>query len=203
MLGTVLYSPGDIRCEEVAEPEILQPTDAILKLAATCICGSDLWPYRGLQPLNGPMHMGHEYCGVVVEVGSAVTTVKPGQFVVGSFCCSDNTCPHCRFGFPSSCENREFMTRAQAPLLRSLMRFGNYEPGSVGQALGGVVRLDDRAGPGSAGEYAWGGAAGTGFWATPGLGLSVTMMTQLMPVTAMPARDMLRPMVYQALASGG
>jgi len=93
--------------------------------------------------------------------------------------------------------------RAQAPLLRSLMRFGNYEPGSVGQALGGVVRLDDRAGPGSAGEYAWGGAAGTGFWATPGLGLSVTMMTQLMPVTAMPARDMLRPMVYQALASGG
>jgi len=118
MLGTVLYSPGDIRCEEVAEPEILQPTDAILKLAATCICGSDLWPYRGLQPLNGPMHMGHEYCGVVVEVGSAVKTVKPGQFVVGSFCCSDNTCPHCRFGFPSSCENREFMTRAQAPLLR-------------------------------------------------------------------------------------
>ncbi len=89
----------------------------------------------------------------------------------------------------------------QAPLLPSLQRFGGYEPGSVGQALGGISRRDDRAGPGSAGEYAWGGAAGTGFWATPGLGLSVTLMTQMMPVTAMPARDLLRPMVYADVAS--
>lgn len=87
----------------------------------------------------------------------------------------------------------------QAPLLPSLMRFGGYGPGSVGQALGGVVRLDDRSGPGSAGEYAWGGAAGTGFWATPGLGLSVTLMTQLMPAAAAPVRDALRPLVYAAL----
>ena len=87
----------------------------------------------------------------------------------------------------------------QAPLLPSLTRFGNYEAGSVAQALGGIVRVDDRAGPGGAGEYAWGGAAGTGFWATPGLGLSVTVMTQLMPVAAMPARDLLRPLVYAAL----
>ncbi|MET0943562.1 MAG: zinc-dependent alcohol dehydrogenase family protein [Mesorhizobium sp.] len=118
MLGTVLYSPGNIRCEEVEEPKILAPTDAIIKLSASCICGSDLWPYRGLQPVNEPAHMGHEYCGVVVEVGSAVKTVKPGQFVVGSFCISDNTCPHCRFGFQSSCEQREFMSGAQAPLAR-------------------------------------------------------------------------------------
>ncbi|HVW57656.1 MAG TPA: zinc-dependent alcohol dehydrogenase family protein [Rhizobiaceae bacterium] len=118
MLGTVLHSPGDIRCEEVEEPKILRPTDAIIKLSASCICGSDLWPYRGLQPVSEPMHMGHEYCGVIVEVGSAVKTVKPGQFVVGSFCLSDNTCPHCRFGFQSSCEQREFMTRAQAPYAR-------------------------------------------------------------------------------------
>ena len=118
MLGTVLYSPGNIRCEEVEEPKILAPTDAIIKLSASCICGSDLWPYRGLQPVNAPAHMGHEYCGVVVEVGSAVKTVKPGQFVVGSFCISDNTCPHCRFGFQSSCEQREFMSGAQAPLAR-------------------------------------------------------------------------------------
>lgn len=102
----------------VAEPTIQKPTDAIIKLFATCICGSDLWPYRGLQPQNGPMHMGHEYCGVVTEVGSAVTTVKPGQFVVGSFCLSDNTCPHCRVGFQSSCEQREFMSGAQAPYAR-------------------------------------------------------------------------------------
>ncbi|MBN9057656.1 zinc-dependent alcohol dehydrogenase family protein [Kaistia sp. MMO-174] len=118
MLGTVLHAPGDIRCEEVEDPQILHPTDAIIKLSASCICGSDLWPYRGLQPMNQPMHMGHEYCGVVVEVGSAVRTVKPGQFVVGSFCLSDNTCPHCRFGFQSSCEQREFMSRAQAPYAR-------------------------------------------------------------------------------------
>lgn len=118
MLATMLYGPGDVRFEDVAEPKILQPTDAIIRLSATCICGSDLWPYRGLNPITAPMAMGHEYCGVVVEVGSAVTTVKPGQFVVGSFCLSDNTCPHCRFGFQSSCEKREFMTGAQAPLAR-------------------------------------------------------------------------------------
>ncbi|MGR9235217.1 threonine dehydrogenase-like Zn-dependent dehydrogenase [Rhizobium leguminosarum] len=118
MLGTVLRSPGEIRCEEVAEPAILYPTDAIIELSASCICGSDLWPYRGLQDVSGPMHMGHEYCGIVVEVGSAVRTVRPGQFVVGSFCISDNTCPHCRFGFPSSCEQREFMSAAQAPYAR-------------------------------------------------------------------------------------
>ena len=118
MLGTVLHGPGNIRCEEVEDPKIQKPTDAIIKLSASCVCGSDLWPYRGLQDMNGPAHMGHEYCGVVVEVGSEVKTVRPGQFVVGSFCISDNTCPHCRFGFPSSCEHREFMSGAQAPYAR-------------------------------------------------------------------------------------
>lgn len=124
MLATVLHAPSDIRCEEVAEPKILKPTDAIIKLAASCVCGSDLWPYRGLQPVNGQQHMGHEYCGVVVEVGSAVKTIRPGQFVVGSFCLSDNTCPHCRFGFQSSCEHREFMSGAQAPYARVAMADG-------------------------------------------------------------------------------
>ncbi|MBR0784132.1 zinc-dependent alcohol dehydrogenase family protein [Bradyrhizobium iriomotense] len=118
MLATLMYGPGDVRCEAVDDPRILKPTDAIIKLSATCICGSDLWPYRGLQPTDGPAHMGHEYCGVVVEVGSEVKTVRPGQFVVGSFCISDNTCPHCRFGFHSSCVQREFMSGAQAPYAR-------------------------------------------------------------------------------------
>lgn len=118
MLGTMLHGPRDVRCEEVSEPTILYPTDAIVRLSATCICGSDLWPYRGLNDITAPMAMGHEYCGIVEEVGSAVRTVRPGQFVVGSFCLSDNTCPHCRFGFQSSCEQREFMTAAQAPLAR-------------------------------------------------------------------------------------
>jgi len=118
MLATVLHAPGDVRFEQVPDPIILKPTDAIIQLSATCICGSDLWPYRGLQKQDGPMHMGHEYCGVVVEVGSEVRTVRPGQFVVGSFCLSDNTCPHCRHGFQSSCEQREFMSGAQAPYAR-------------------------------------------------------------------------------------
>lgn len=118
MLGTVLHGPRDVRCEEVPEPKILKPTDAIIRLSASCICGSDLWPYRGLNEVASPMAMGHEYCGVVTEVGSAVKMVKSGQFVVGSFCLSDNTCPHCRFGFQSSCEQREFMMGAQAPLAR-------------------------------------------------------------------------------------
>ena len=118
MLGTVLYGPGDVRCEDVPEPTIVEPTDAIIRLAATCICGSDLWRLRGPNDVAAPMEMGHEYCGTVVEVGSAVNSVRPGQFVVGSFCLSDNTCPHCRLGFQSYCEQREFMTGAQAPLAR-------------------------------------------------------------------------------------
>jgi len=118
MRGTVLYSPHDIRFEDVPEPKILKPTDAIVRIAATCVCGSDLWPYRGLQATAEPMPMGHEYCGIVEEVGNAVKSVKPGQFVIGSFFASDNTCPHCQHGYQSSCQNREFVGGAQAPLLR-------------------------------------------------------------------------------------
>ncbi len=118
MLGTMLYGKGDVRYEDVPEPKIQHPTDAIIKLSASCICGSDLWPYRGIGESDGPKAMGHEYCGIVLEVGSAVKTVRPGQFVVGSFCLSDNTCPHCQFGFQSSCEQGEFMSGAQAPRAR-------------------------------------------------------------------------------------
>src|SRR6185503_12754740 len=93
--------------EDRPEPRIIEPTDAIIRLAATCICGSDLWPYRGIEALDGPRPMGHEYAGVVEEVGSAVTTIRPGQFVVGSFVASDNTCEICRSGYQSSCVHRE------------------------------------------------------------------------------------------------
>ncbi|HME31142.1 MAG TPA: zinc-dependent alcohol dehydrogenase family protein [Terriglobales bacterium] len=118
MKGTVLYGPGDVRFEERPEPKILKPTDAIIRLAVSCVCGSDLWPYRGIQPVTEPQAMGHEYCGFVEEVGSAVKTVKPGQFVIGSFCLSDNTCPNCRAGYQSGCQQLEFMTGAQAPYAR-------------------------------------------------------------------------------------
>jgi threonine dehydrogenase-like Zn-dependent dehydrogenase len=80
MKGTILHGPHDVRFEEVPEPKILKPTDAIIRLSATCICGSDLWPFRGLNEISEPMAMGHEYCGIVEEIGSAVKTVRPGQF---------------------------------------------------------------------------------------------------------------------------
>ena len=109
MLGTVMYAPGDVRVEDRPEPAILKPTDAIIRLSATCICGSDLWPYRGFDPVDEPIPMGHEYVGIVEEVGSAVTTIRPGQFVVGSFFASDNTCEICRAGYQTSCINREVL----------------------------------------------------------------------------------------------
>src|SRR5947208_7230914 len=118
MQGTMLYGPRDIRFEDRPEPKITKPTDAIISLSATCICGSDLWPYRGIQPIAQPTPMGHEYCGIVEEVGSAVTSIKPGQFVIGSFFASDNSCPNCQIGYQSSCQHAEFVGTAQAPLLR-------------------------------------------------------------------------------------
>jgi threonine dehydrogenase-like Zn-dependent dehydrogenase len=105
MRGAVLYAPGDVRVEQRDDPKIIEPTDAIIRLTATCICGSDLWPYRGIEPVDEPFPMGHEYAGVVEEVGSQVGTIKPGQFVVGSFFASDNTCPICQAGYQSSCIN--------------------------------------------------------------------------------------------------
>ena len=118
MRGAVLHGPKDLRFEERETPAIIKPTDAILRISATCVCGSDLWPYRGIQKITQPTPMGHEYCGIVDEVGSAVRTVKPGQFVIGSFFASDNTCPHCHAGYQTSCQQREFVTTAQAPVLR-------------------------------------------------------------------------------------
>ena len=120
MRGTVLYGPRDVRFEEREDPGIIEPTDAVIRTSATCVCGSDLWPYRGVDPVTEPRPMGHEYCGIVEEVGGAVSSVKPGQFVVGSFFSSDNTCPICQAGYQSRCVRGEFAcpTGAQAPFLR-------------------------------------------------------------------------------------
>jgi threonine dehydrogenase-like Zn-dependent dehydrogenase len=106
MRGVILHAPGDVRVEQRGDPKIEQPTDAIIRLAATCVCGSDLWPYRGIEPVRGPAPMGHEYVGVVEEVGGDVQTIKPGQFVIGSFFASDNTCEICQAGYQSSCVHR-------------------------------------------------------------------------------------------------
>lgn len=107
MRGTMLYGPRDVRSEERPYPTIVEPTDAIIRLSAACVCGSDLWPYRGADPVTQPTPMGHEYVGIVEEVGSEVRLIEPGQFVVGSFFASDNTCEICRAGYQSSCIHRQ------------------------------------------------------------------------------------------------
>src|SRR5919205_2723974 len=105
MRGAVLHAPGDVRVERLDDPTIVEPTDAVIRMSATCVCGSDLWPYRGINEVTEPSPIGHEYCGVVEAVGSAVTTVRPGQFVIGGFLTSDNTCAVCRAGMQSHCRN--------------------------------------------------------------------------------------------------
>lgn len=128
MRATILYGPGDVRVEERDDPTILQSTDAIIRLSATCVCGSDLWPYRGINPIAEPVPMGHEYCGIVEEVGRAVTSIKRGQFVIGSFFASDNTCPHCHAGYQTSCQHKQLVVGAQAPLLRVPLADGTLVP---------------------------------------------------------------------------
>ncbi|GAA0811933.1 zinc-dependent alcohol dehydrogenase family protein [Spirilliplanes yamanashiensis] len=109
MRGVVMHAPGDVRVERREDPQIIEPTDAIIRLSASCICGSDLWPYRGVEKLDGPSPMGHEYVGVVEQVGDQVKNVKVGDFVVGSFVISDNTCEICQAGFQSKCVHAEFV----------------------------------------------------------------------------------------------
>ncbi|MEZ2390391.1 zinc-dependent alcohol dehydrogenase family protein [bacterium RCC_150] len=118
MRATVIHGPGDVRVEEREKPVIQKPTDAIIKLVAACVCGSDLWPYRGADTVNEPSPMGHEYVGVVDEIGADVKDIKVGEFVVGSFFASDNTCEICRSGYQSGCVQRQGVGGAQAEYLR-------------------------------------------------------------------------------------
>lgn len=102
MRGVIMHAAGDVRVEDRDDPVIQEPTDAVIRLAASCICGSDLWPYRGADDVDATP-MGHEYVGVVTEIGDAVKNVKVGDFVVGSFMASDNTCEICQAGYQSRC----------------------------------------------------------------------------------------------------
>ncbi|MCA4135407.1 zinc-dependent alcohol dehydrogenase family protein [Arthrobacter sp. M4] len=130
MRGVLMYGPGDFRVNDRTDPEILKPTDAIIRVTATCVCGSDLWPYRGDDAIDGPSPIGHEYVGVVERIGAEVTSVKPGQFVIGGFSASDNTCDHCRAGYQTSCVQRVWMNDmgAQAELLRVPLADGTLVP---------------------------------------------------------------------------
>lgn len=103
MLATIIHAPRDIRVEEVPDPQLLEPTDAIVRIVAACVCGSDLWPYRGDVPTRQPHPIGHEFVGVVEEVGDAVERIAVGDFVIAPFYACDMTCQNCRNGFSSAC----------------------------------------------------------------------------------------------------
>jgi threonine dehydrogenase-like Zn-dependent dehydrogenase len=105
MRATLIHGPRDIRVEDVPDPKILRPTDALVRVTAACVCGSDLWPYRGVTKTSGPSRIGHEFVGVVEDVGDEVGTLRPGDFVIAPFALSDNTCRHCRNGVHTSCEH--------------------------------------------------------------------------------------------------
>src|SRR3954449_8541737 len=122
MRATIMYGAGDVRVENVPDPSILEPSDAILRVVRACICGSDLWPYNDMPKSETGQSMGHEAIGVVEAVGSAVTTVKRGQVVVMPFAISDGTCVFCKEGLPTACVHVGFvgnggMNGAQAEAL--------------------------------------------------------------------------------------
>ncbi len=118
MRGAIIHGPGDVRVEERPDPTVIEPTDAVVRTVAACVCGSDLWRYRGLAEVPRPTPIGHEYVGIVEEVGDAVTTVQPGDFVVGGFLHSDNTCPVCRKGMHSACQHGGGYDGCQAEKIR-------------------------------------------------------------------------------------
>jgi threonine dehydrogenase-like Zn-dependent dehydrogenase len=105
MRGAIIHAPGDVRIEDRPDPGIVEPTDAVVRTVATCVCGSDLWRYRGVSDVPRPTPIGHEYVGVVEAVGDDVRTVVPGQFVGGGFLATDNTCRLCRAGAHANCQN--------------------------------------------------------------------------------------------------
>lgn len=131
MRATTIHAAGDIRLEDLPVPGIERPTDAIVRVAAGCICGSDLWPYRGENPIRPGQTIGHEMIGWVEEVGSEVRDFKPGDFVIAPFCHCDNTCPNCTFGMQSACVNS------------AITQSGQSEYAVVTQADGSLVKTDD------------------------------------------------------------
>jgi threonine dehydrogenase-like Zn-dependent dehydrogenase len=118
MRGAIIYGPKDVRFEQRADPVVVEPTDAVLRTVAACVCGSDLWRYRGIQEVPQPTPIGHEYVGIVEAIGDAVTSVKPGDFVVGGFLTSDNTCPVCQVGQHANCQHGTGYDGCQAEFIR-------------------------------------------------------------------------------------
>ncbi|MBX5458548.1 MAG: zinc-dependent alcohol dehydrogenase family protein [Thermogemmatispora sp.] len=128
MKAAIFRGAGNITVEERLDPVIQEPTDAIVRIVRACVCGSDLWYYRGIAP-HPEGSIGHEFIGVVEEVGPEVTTIKRGDFVIAPFAISDGTCPHCRAGFHTACVRGGF--------------FGQGVEGVAGQAELARVPLAD------------------------------------------------------------
>lgn len=105
MRATVIHGERDIRLEEVAAPQLASGNDAIVRVVAACVCGSDLWPYRGITPTPAPRRIGHEFVGIVEQVGVEVSKVSVGDFVIAPFYHCDNSCINCRNGVSTSCIN--------------------------------------------------------------------------------------------------
>ncbi len=118
MRATFITGPGQIEIRDIPEPVIRQPTDAIVRITQSCVCGSDLWSYRGVTTVSKPMQIGHEFIGEVTEVGAEVTGIGVGDFVVGPFTTSDNTCEHCRAGIHTACRNLGYYLGCQAEYVR-------------------------------------------------------------------------------------
>ncbi|OUZ08294.1 IMP dehydrogenase [Aeromicrobium sp. PE09-221] len=130
MRATILTSPGTIEIQTVPDPQLTTDTDAVVRVVASCICGSDLWPYRGLEGEQPePRRIGHEFVGVVEQVGSSVSAVRPGDFVIAPFLYSDNTCALCERGVHTSCVNGGGYEGCQCEIVR------------VPQADGTLVRV--------------------------------------------------------------
>src|ERR671929_1814024 len=108
MRATIMYAAGDVRVEDVADPAIVEATDAIVRVTSACVCGSDLWPYADMEPSEAGNPMGHEAIGVVEDVGADVATLKRGDLVVSPFAISDGTCEFCHEGLHTSCAHGAF-----------------------------------------------------------------------------------------------
>jgi threonine dehydrogenase-like Zn-dependent dehydrogenase len=156
MRATLMYSAGDVRIETVPDARLVEPTDAVVSVSLACICGSDLWPYRLMEPAEAGNPMGHEAIGVVEEVGRDVHTLKAGDVVVMPFAYSDGTCVFCREGLHTSCVHGGFFGNAevggaQAEALRVPQADGTLVvlPAGVDEALmPSLLTLSDVMGTG-------------------------------------------------------
>ncbi len=151
-----MYGAGDVRIENVPDARLIEPTDAVVTVTRACICGSDLWPYKSMEPSNTGRVMGHEAIGVVAAVGSDVRTVKPGDLVVMPFAWSDGTCDFCREGLQTSCVHGGFfgteeIAGAQAEAVRVPLADGTLYALPVGRddaLLPSLLTLSDVMGTG-------------------------------------------------------